>query len=143
MFSTAQLSTFFISQLSAFHGFGRTKHMDPHTSTIPHQIPPFKKGCHRELTLQEAARLQSQAELIQVRCRCKGNSSLQVFQSKCRVHTSLPWPRWWCAVYKYWTFRCTIRYFQSRKKHKISSTGAKSQSKTPSSQYRRRCLCGY
>ena len=33
--------------------------------------------------------------------------------------------------------------FQSRTKHKISSTGAKLQSKTPSSQYTRRCLHGY
>ena len=58
-------------------------------------------------------------------------------------HTSLPWPRWWCAVHKCWTFCCAIRYFQYRKKHLINSTGAKSQSKTPSSQYKWRCLRGY
>jgi len=46
------------------------------------------------------------------------------------VHTSLPWPRWWCAVHKYWTVCCAIRYFQSRTKQKISSTGVKSQSKS-------------
>jgi hypothetical protein len=63
--------------------------------------------------------------------------------SKSRGHTSLPWLRWWCAVHKYWTFCCAIRYFQSRMKHKISSTRGKSQSKKPSSQYTRRCMRGY
>jgi hypothetical protein len=38
--------------------------MDRHTSTIPHQILPFKQGSHRELTLREAPRLQSPAQLI-------------------------------------------------------------------------------
>ena len=33
----------------------------------------MKKNTHRGLTLREAARLQFAAELIQVRCRCKGN----------------------------------------------------------------------
>ena len=32
-----------------------------------------KEGSHRELTNREAARLQSPAELIQVRCGCKGD----------------------------------------------------------------------
>jgi len=59
------------------------------------------------------------------------------------VHTSLLWPRWWCAEHIYWTVCCAIRYFQSRTKQKISCTGAKSQSKTPSSQYTRRCLHRY
>jgi len=65
--------TFFTAQLSTFHGFYRTNNMDRLTSSIPHQVPPFKKGSHRELTLREAAHLQSPAELIQVHCRCKGN----------------------------------------------------------------------
>jgi len=60
-------------QLSTFHGFYRTNNTDRLTSTTQEQIPPFKKNTHRELTLREAARLQSAAELIQVRCRCKGN----------------------------------------------------------------------
>jgi len=47
--------------------------MDRLCSTIPHQIPAYNKGSHRDLTLQEAARLLSPAELIQVRCGCKGN----------------------------------------------------------------------
>jgi len=55
------------------HGFYRTKNIDRSTSTIPHPIPPFKKGSHRELTLREAAHLWSPAELIQVRCEYKGN----------------------------------------------------------------------
>jgi hypothetical protein len=73
------------------HGFYRTKNMDRLTSTIPHQIPSFKKGSHRELTLREAARLQSPAELIQVRCRCKGNCTTvrcKCFKAKaeCTLH---------------------------------------------------------
>jgi len=40
--------------------------MDSLTSTIPHQLPQFKKGSHRELTLRDAARLLSPTELIQV-----------------------------------------------------------------------------
>jgi hypothetical protein len=63
-FSAAQLSTFFTAQLRTFHGFYRTNKMVRLTSTIPHQIPPLKKGSHRELTLREAARLQSLAGLI-------------------------------------------------------------------------------
>jgi hypothetical protein len=91
MFSAAQLSTFFIVQLSTFHGFYRTEYMDRHTSTIPHQILPFKKGRHREFTLQEAARLQSPAELIQVRCKCKHNCTTvrcKCFKAKaeCTLH---------------------------------------------------------
>jgi len=73
MSSAAQLSTSFTEQLSTFHGFYRTNNIDRLTSIIPHQIPPLKKGSHRELTLWEAARLQSPAVLIQVRWRCKGN----------------------------------------------------------------------
>jgi hypothetical protein len=120
-------------------------HLRELTSSFAESVKNYnKKGCHRELTLREAARLQSPAELIQVRCRRQlHDCSLQVFQSKSRVHTSLPWPRWWCAVHIYWTFCYAIRYFQSRTKHKISSTVAKSQSNTPSSQYTRRSLSGY
>ena len=88
---SAQLSTFFTAQLSTFHGFYRTNNMDHLTSTIPHQIPPFKKGSHRELTLREAARLQSPAELIQVLWRCKGNCTTvrcKCFKEKaqCTLH---------------------------------------------------------
>jgi hypothetical protein len=65
--------------------------MDRLTCTIPHQIPPFKKGSHRELTLREAARLQSPAEHIQVRWRCKGNCTTvrcKCFKAKaeCTLH---------------------------------------------------------
>jgi hypothetical protein len=72
-------------------GFYRTKNMDRLTSTIPHHIPPFKKGSHRELTLREAARLQSPAELMQVRCGCKGNCATvrcKCFKGKveCTLH---------------------------------------------------------
>jgi len=56
-----------------FHGFYYTKNMDRLTSTIPHRIPPFEKCSHRELTLWDAAGLQSPAEFIQVHCRCKGD----------------------------------------------------------------------
>jgi len=55
------------------NGFYRTKNMDRLTTTIPHHIPQFKKGSHRELTLWEAAHHQSPAEHIQVRCGYKGN----------------------------------------------------------------------
>jgi len=55
------------------HGFYRTKDMDRLTCTMPHQIPPFRKGSHRDHTLREAARLLSPADLMQVRCGCKGN----------------------------------------------------------------------
>ena len=60
-------------QYGILHGFYHTKNLDHLTSTIALHVPPFKKGHHRELTLCEAARLQSPAELIQVRCSCKGN----------------------------------------------------------------------
>jgi hypothetical protein len=72
-FCAAQLSTFLTAQPSTFHGFCHTNNMNRLTSTIPYQIPKFKKGSHREPTLPEAARLQSPAEFILVRCRCKGN----------------------------------------------------------------------
>jgi len=65
--------------------------MDRLTSTIPHQVPPFKKGNYRELTLREATHLQSPAELIQVHCRCKGNCTMvrcKCFKAKaeCTLH---------------------------------------------------------
>ena len=90
-FSAAQLSTFFTAQMSTFHRFYCTKNMDRLTSTIPHQIPTFKKGSHRELTLQEAACPQSPAELFEVRFRCKGNCTTvhcKCFKAKgeCTLH---------------------------------------------------------
>jgi hypothetical protein len=63
------------------------------------------------------------------------NCSLQVIQSKSQVHTTLPWPIWWCAAHKYWTFCCAARYFQSRTQYKISSTRSKSQCKKLLNQY--------
>ena len=54
-------------------GFLLNENMDPLAVTIPHEIPPFMKGRHCMLSLQEALRLQSPAELIQVRCGCKGH----------------------------------------------------------------------
>jgi hypothetical protein len=73
------------------HGFYRTKNMDRLTSNIPHRIPPFEKGSHRELTLREAPQLQSPAEFIQLRCRCKGDCTTvrcKSFKAKaeCTVH---------------------------------------------------------
>jgi len=60
-------------------------------ATIPHRIPPFKKDSHRELTLREAARLESPTELIQVRCGCKRNCGTircKCFKAKveCTLH---------------------------------------------------------
>jgi len=60
-------------QYGTLEGFYRTKNIDRLAATIPHQIPTFMKGSHRRRSLREAARLQSPAELIQVRCGCKGN----------------------------------------------------------------------
>jgi hypothetical protein len=72
-------------------GLYRTKNMDRVAATIPHQIPTFRKDSHRELTLREAAHLQSPAQLIQVRCGCKGNCTTircKCFKSKveCTLH---------------------------------------------------------
>ena len=36
------------------HGFYHTENMDRLTSSMPHQIPPFKQGSHQELSLWEA-----------------------------------------------------------------------------------------
>ena len=82
-------------QYGILHGFYRTKNLDRLTSTIAHHVPPFKKGHHRELTLREAARLQSPAELIQVRCRCEGNCTTdrcKCFKAKveCTLHCHGP-----------------------------------------------------
>jgi len=49
-------------------------HLRDLTSSFAESVKDYKnKGCHRELTLREAACLQSPAELIQVPCRCQGN----------------------------------------------------------------------
>ena len=78
-------------QYGILQGFYRTKNMDRLCATIPHQIPAYEKGSHRELTLREAARLQSPAALIQVRCGCKGNCATircSCFKAKvdCTLH---------------------------------------------------------
>ena len=50
-----------------------TKNLDHLAPTICHrimiQIPLYKKGSHREVTIREVALLQFPAKLIQVRCR--------------------------------------------------------------------------
>jgi hypothetical protein len=37
-----------------------------------------------------------------------------LLSTESRVHTSLPWPRWWCTEHKYWSFCSAIWYFQYR-----------------------------
>jgi len=78
-------------QYGILQGFYQTKNMDRLCLTIPHQIPAYNMGSHRELTLREAARLQSPAEIIQVRCGCKGNCATircSCFKAKvdCTLH---------------------------------------------------------
>jgi hypothetical protein len=78
-------------QYGILQGLYHTKNMDRLAATIPHQIPTFMKGSHRRLSLREAARLQSPAELIQVRCGCKGNCNTircKCFKAKveCTLH---------------------------------------------------------
>ena len=72
-------------------GIYRTKNMDRLAATISHQIPTFKKDSHCELTLREAAHLQSPAQLIQLRCGCKDNCTTipcKCFRAKieCTLH---------------------------------------------------------
>jgi hypothetical protein len=78
-------------QYGILHGLWRTKNMDRLAATIPHHIPPYKKDSHRELTLREAARIQSPAQFIQVRCGCKGDCATircKCFKSgiECTLH---------------------------------------------------------
>jgi hypothetical protein len=78
-------------QYGILQGFYQTKNMDRLSATIPHQIPTYTKGSHRELTLREAAHLQSPAALIQVCCGCKGNCATircSCFKAKvdCTLH---------------------------------------------------------
>ena len=123
-FSSAQLSTIFTARLSTFHGFYRTNNMDHLTSTIPHQIPPFEKDSHRELALREAAHLQSQLSSSNYVGGIKATARLfiaSVSKQKPNAH--------FIAMVEIvgrsasiWTCCCAIRYFQSRTKHKISST---------------------
>jgi len=44
-------------QYGILQGLYQTKNKDCLCATIPHQIPAYKKGSHRELTLLEAAHL--------------------------------------------------------------------------------------
>jgi hypothetical protein len=93
-FSTAQLSTFLTAQLSTFHGFYRTNNMDRLTSTIPHQIPPFKSVAIQNLLFEKLlvfSPLLSSSQYVGGE-KALHDRSLQVFQSKSRVHTSLPLP---------------------------------------------------
>jgi hypothetical protein len=78
-------------QYGILQGFYRTKNIDRLVATIPHHIPTFKNGSHRMLSLREAAHLQSPAELMQVRCGCKGNCNTircKCFKAKveCTLH---------------------------------------------------------
>jgi len=78
-------------QYGILQGFYRTNNMDRLAATIPHQIPTLNQGSHRMLPLREAARHQSPAELMRVRCRCKGNCNTircKCFKAKveCTLH---------------------------------------------------------
>jgi len=98
MFSTAQLSTLFTVQLSNFHKFYGTNNMDHHTSTIPHQYPPFKKYSDPENTFREAACLQSPAELIPVLWRWTGNCTTvccKCFKAKAKCTLHWCWRCWY------------------------------------------------
>jgi len=78
-------------QYGILQGYYQTRYMDRLYTTIPDYIPAYNKGSHRELTLQEAARLQSPDVLIQVRCGCNGNCATvrcSCFKAKvdCTLH---------------------------------------------------------
>jgi len=78
-------------QYGILEGFYRTKNMDRLAATIPHQIPTFMKSSHCMLSLREAALLQSPAELMRVRCGCRGNCNTircNCFKAKvqCTLH---------------------------------------------------------